>query len=262
MADLFSKLTAGFNNTTGAAQQSPYAGTDDILNRMKQKTEAKPTYKGSLVDAITLKAVNFKYEPEELGEDFSANWGFQKIVGQALPVCNFVGGGENDVSLTIYLLSTTGAVSEKVSPEEVGQLRFDQLANYQRMIPVKVGTNPDGSDKMQFVKNPEPPPKPMTALEAKTQILQTRKAKQSTIMDDLNALRQFTQIQEDIGAPHPVLINFGGIFSGRKFVLKTAKVTYMSYGLSNQVPYEATVKLTLQEVEVAIASQTEKKVPK
>jgi hypothetical protein len=62
-------------------------------------------------------------------------------------------------------------------------------------------------------------------------------------------LKNLSKPQADIGAPHPVYINVGGIYTGRKFVLVDVQTAYTRFELGEgRAPDEATVKLVLEEL--------------
>lgn len=73
----------------------------------------------------------------------------------------------------------------------------------------------------------------------------------STMQTQLDNFRNLCIPQDDIGAPHPVYVNVGGMFVGRWFVLCALEnvVTGLTYD-NNMIPYEARLKFKLEEMPV------------
>lgn len=67
--------------------------------------------RGSLVDAITLTEFLFQFEPK-VSEKNSTQYAKQFVIGKRLPQVSWIGGGEADVELDIFLLGTETALGK------------------------------------------------------------------------------------------------------------------------------------------------------
>lgn len=202
--------------------------------------------RGSLVDAITLAEFPFQFEPEVHKDKDSNTLGEHHIVGHRLPNYHWVGGGKSELELDLYLLSAAMTNFSSPKPDEVGAFRMAQLGDYQRMILVDTGeNNADGSAKMKWVKNPEPPPKVDSVGIAKRKIREAKQQANRGVMQQIADLKKFCDPQDDIGAPHPVLINLGGLYTGIQWLVSDVETTYLSRNLETLEPYEAQIKLKL-----------------
>jgi hypothetical protein len=74
---------------------------------------------------------------------------------------------------------------------------------------------------------------------------------QSTMQTQLDNFRNLVQPQTDIGAPHPVYLNIGGMFSGRWFVLEEFINDPVNFKWDDTMtPYECRIKLKFCEIPV------------
>lgn len=209
-----------------------------------KKTQNKDRQRGSLVDAVTLTEYFFQFEPDTHKDKHTTQFGEHSIVGHRLSGFHWIGGGKAEVELDIYLVGAARTNFANPTPGEVGEFRMAQLGDYQRMILVDTGEdNPDGTAKMKWVKNPEPPPTVDSVSQAKAKIRQAKKDANKAVMKQIADIRSLLEPKDDIGAPHPVLINMGGLYTGKQFLLTEVDTTYLARNLETMEPYEAQIKM-------------------
>ena len=70
-----------------------------------------------------------------------------------------------------------------------------------------------------------------------------------TVQDQIKAFKKLLETQDDIGAPHPLFINMGGMYVNRQYVLCQIDSEYLGFDLdASMAPYEAVVKMALCEI--------------
>lgn len=206
----------------------------------------KPRQRGSLVDAVTLTEYPFQFEPSEHEDHDTTAFGEHHVVGHRLSGYHWVGGGKADVSMTIHLVCGANTDLGAPKPGDVGNYRMAQLASYQKQILVDTGgTNADGTKKMQYIKNPQPVPKLDSVAEAQASLKAKKMLENKKVLLQVKAFKALMDPQEDIGAPHPLLINMGGLYTGIQFLLVDLKTTYISRNYKTLEPYEVELKLKL-----------------
>lgn len=181
--------------------------------------------RGSIVDTITLEVFRFQWEPTH-EETVSTKYGSMSVIGKRLPVKHWVGQGSNSIKINIILTAPAYTNVDQVSPNEVGMLRYKQLA----------AANKPGGTAADSVAD------------AQARIRSARKAENKSVLKQIEALRKFTEPQEDIMAPHPVFLHMGGAYTGRKFVLEDMRIASQVTNYETMEPTEATVELVLSEV--------------
>lgn len=180
--------------------------------------------RGSIVDTITLKVFNFQWEPTHKASN-STKFGKIDIFGKRLPVRHWVGEGDSSVDITLHLTGVAHVDTNTVSSKEVGALRYNQMA-----IANKTGSAVD------------------SVADAQAKIRQTRKTENKSVLVQIQELNNLKEPQEDTGFPHPVFLNIGGSYAGRKFVVEEVQTDYLTHNYATMEPTEASVKIKLSEV--------------
>jgi len=209
-------------------------------------TAAGPRKHGSLIDVITLAQFPFQFEPFTHKDKCTTHFGEKLIVGQRTAGFHWVGGGKDDVELDIYLVGAAYTNPGTPTPGDIGAVRAGALSGYSYWLQVPTGgVNPDGSPQMTMVKNLQPPPALSDSDAAKNRITADRVSANNAVLNQIAAFKGLIRPQDDIGAPHPLFINIGGLYTGIQFLLEDLEVTYISRNLDSLVPYEASIKLKL-----------------
>lgn len=210
---------------------------------------------GCLIDAVDLTEYPFQFEPSSHTDEVSTHFGEKLVVGQRLASCHWVGGGKSDVDLDIYLVGGAYSNPDTPSSTEVNKTRNASLVSYHYWIQQEgtrtladgsvISTNQDGSPVMVLVRNPDPPPTVDSSDTASSKITANKTAANKVVLDQINSFKGLLEPKTDLGAPHPVYISMGGLYTGIQFVIESLKVTYISRNLGTLVPYEASLRLKL-----------------
>lgn len=205
--------------------------------------------RGSIVDAVTLTEFVFQFEPSQHKDKSNTVFGEHSVIGHRLTGFHWVGGGKSEVELEIYLLGAAFTNFANPTPSEVGEFRMAQLGDWQPKILIDTGeTNEDGTAVMRWIDNPQPAPKTDDLSTARERIRQGKANANKSVMRQLGDLKKLLDPKDDIGAPHPVLINMGGLYTGKQFLLVEVDASYISRNLETQEPYEAQVRLKLHQL--------------
>lgn len=235
--------------------------------------------RGSITDCITQEEIKFQYEPTFDLKETTA-YGTQKIIGRRLVNKVWVGTGTSELSIEFTLVGP-GHTRLMPTPSEIGEERYRKAvaANVERKevwVPDKVNELGDVIQRGHYMPNPNYNPKyiavavdpqdPKTILVENPDYVDPKGTVDSTRYDmmakkeeeNLTVLRQlakfhvFLEPQSDTGAPHPIYINMGGTYKGRKFIVHAmdSKITVTNYATLD--PTEAVVKLSLSEIPAVI----------
>lgn len=234
---------------------------------------------GSITDCITQEEIPFQYEPAfDMKE--STNYGTQKVIGRRLTNKVWVGTGTGDMSIEFTLV---GVAHTRMTPtpSEIGEDRYRKtikanVENPQVWVPDEVdelgrvikrghyAPNPNYNPKYIAVAVDPQDPKtilvdnpdyvdPTPSVQDSAADLRIQKTRQNKkVMSLLASFRQFLEPQEDTGAPHPIYVNMGGTYKGRKFIVLSMdwKVTVTNYATLD--PTEIVCKLSLTEIPAVI----------
>lgn len=85
--------------------------------------------RGSLTDVITLQEFDFQFEPR-VREKNTTKFAKQNIIGQRLPSYSWVGGGESDVEVDIFLLGTAASIAAAGSSDLSALEKLQNFKNF------------------------------------------------------------------------------------------------------------------------------------
>lgn len=197
--------------------------------------------RGSIVDAVTLEVFQFQWEPTHK-ERNSTKSSKLDVIGKRLPIRHWIGEGDNGVDVTLKLTCASHSDAYHVPPEEVGSLRLKrELAarrNYSTL------TNPALSSSVDALVSAETG----TIKEAQSTIRDAKKRENASVLNQIRILKNMSEPQEDTGTPHPLYLNIGGIYAGRKFLLEDVDADVETHNYFTMQPTEATVKLKFVEI--------------
>ncbi len=232
--------------------------------------------RGSITDTITLDEVPFQYEPVTEFKQ-STNYGSQKIIGRRLVNRVWVGTGAGDLTISFTLV---GVAHTQLNPtaSEVGQYRYNQAVKdnlnqrKQIWVPDKVDgaghvivrghyeANPNYNPKMiddgsgNLVENPNYV-NPVSTVDDTQKNLSIQKQQDNAKAQNLlDRFLQFLEPQPDTGAPHPIYVNMGGAYKGRKFIVTEAKHQITVTNYATLEPMEIVVSMTLSEIPAVVVT--------
>jgi hypothetical protein len=231
--------------------------------------------RGSITDAVTHEEIQFQYEPAtELNE--TTNYGTQKIIGRRLTNKVWVGTGAGDMTITFTLV---GIAHTRLDPnaDEIGQFRYNQASSLRVespkvWVPDVVDGNGHVTVRGHYEANPNYNPKMLsdgnhglvanpnykdprgTVDQAKTAIKDQKIKDNAKVKVMLDKFRVFLEPQEDTGAPHPIYVNMGGAYKGRKFIVHSIKSVVTVTNYATLEPMEATVTMALMEIPAVVVT--------
>ena len=188
--------------------------------------------RGSIVDTVTLEKIPFQWEPVH-DSTYTTKFGTLNVIGRRLPIRHWVGEGVNEVNLS---LSLTGAGHVTMAPSST--TRYQQLVNANKTAQdnAKAGVTDSSVSSLRD-------------LERRNQTLQEN----GYVLKMLNKLLKLKEPQDDTGAPHPVLLNIGPVYTGRWFLVEDVKVKHEVHNYQTMEPTE--INLTIKLVEIAKGSK-------
>jgi hypothetical protein len=190
---------------------------------------------------VTLDVFQFQWEPTHK-ERNSTKTSRLDIIGKRLPTRHWIGEGDAGVDVTLKLTGAAYSNAYFVPPEEVGALRMKQALAARRKYSTL--TSPVLSDSVDAMVKAETG----TVKEAQSKIRDAKKRENASVLNQIRILKNLSEPQEDTGTPHPVYLNIGGIYAGRKFLLEDVDSDVETHNYFTMEPTEATVKLKFVEI--------------
>ena len=197
--------------------------------------------RGSIVDTVTLEVFRFQWEPTHK-EVQTTKFGSIPIIGRRLAVKHWVGEGEGTVDVTIKLTGSAHSDAYDVPEDEVGALRAQRAKAAGQTY---VGLN---TSLLSPVYDAAVAAATGTVAQAQSKIRDAKKKANRSVLTQIELLMNLKDPQEDTGAPHPVYLNIGGVYAGRKFLVTVVHPDYETHNNFTMEPTEATVRLKFMEI--------------
>ena len=232
-------------------------------------------FRGSLCDCVTGVEIPFQYEPR-IESESSTQFSNQSIIGRRLINRQWIGGGDGSMSIEFVLV---GSASEPKGPsvKDVESIRAQQRA----AVPTKpqyvwVPSHMEGPQYVRghYGPNPEYNPKyvdgklnpnykdPVENYDTVRNRLKDQAANDDKFVKNrILALNSLLDPQGDTGAPHPVWVNMGGMYTGRRFLVNKVKVDVTVTNYNTLEPTEAHVSLQLIEIAAPTSLSTGNSMP-